>query len=166
MHLEVPRVPGRAELLVGPPAPHGKLHGMGLSQHNHARRNHLLHQRGGGGRAAVSPSATAAGGHAPLDLHDILDRHRDAVQRADAMARRHGVGRGFCRHSSIVCVHFDEGMELVVVTGNALEIALDDIHRADLTPGHSVTQPVHRFKRELRHRGHDLSPRSIASSLN
>jgi hypothetical protein len=33
-------------------------------------------------------------------------------------------------------------------------------------PGHSVTQPVHRFKRELRHRGHDPSPRLIVNSGN
>jgi hypothetical protein len=46
-------------------------------------------------------------------------------------------------------------MKFVVVTGNAIEIALNDIHRANLTPSHLVTQLVHWFKRELRHRRHN-----------
>ena len=163
MHREVPRIPGGPELLVGPPAPHGELDGVGLPQHDHARRNHLLHQGRGIGRAAVVPGPTAPRGHAARDLDEILHRHRDAVERADAMARRHGGRRGVRRGPGLVCVEIDVRVELCIVTGDAVQVALDDVHRGDLTLRHTVTQLVHRLECEWRLRRHGQSPCSCAS---
>ena len=158
MSREVPRIPGGPELLVGPPATHSKLDGMGLPQHDHARRNHLLHQGGGRGRAAVVPGPTAPCGHAARDLDEILHRHRDAVERADAMARRHGGRRGVRRGPGLVGVDIDVRVELRIITGDAVQVALDDFYRGDLTLRHTVTQLVHRLECEWRLRRHGQSP--------
>ena len=118
---------------------------MGLPQHDHARRNHLLHQGGGRGRAAVMPGPTAPRGHAARDLDEILHRHRDAMERADAMARRHAGRRGVRRGPGLVGVDIDVRVELCIITGDAVQVALDDCYRGDLTlrpDGHAAGAPA------------------------
>src|SRR4030095_14536770 len=99
--------------------------------------------------------------HAARDLDEILHRHRDAVERADAMARRHAGRRGVRCGPGIVGVNIDVRVELGIITGDAVQVALDDCYRGDLTLRHTVTQLVHRLRWEER-----LCRRGQSSSLS
>ena len=116
MHREVPRIPGGPELLVGPQPPWR----IGRCESSPARSCPPQpssppgsRYRASGGRARPDSPR----GHAARDLDEILHRHRDAVERADAMARHHGGRRGVRRNPGLVCVDIDVRVELCIVTG-------------------------------------------------
>ena len=96
--------------------------------------------RASGGRARPDSPR----GHAARDLDEILHRHRDAVERADAMARRHGGRRGVRRGPGLVCVDIDVRVELCIITGDAVQVALDDVYRGDhpSSYGHAAGAPA------------------------
>ena len=72
----------------------------------------LRMQRGGVRRDPVAPGRGTAHGDLALDLDEVLDRDRDAVQRADSMAGPDGLVRGLGGKPGVGGVDRDEGVEL------------------------------------------------------
>jgi hypothetical protein len=78
-------------MLIGAPAAIGKFNGMGLAKIDDARRHKLADQRGGVGRDPVAPRGRPAHSDLAFDLYKILDRDRDAMERANTMAGTDGL---------------------------------------------------------------------------
>src|SRR6185437_6163153 len=91
MRICVPRVPWRTEMLVGAPAAIGELNGVGLAEIDHARRHQLAHQRGGVWSDSATPCSRPAHGDLALDLHEVLDRDRNAMKWTDGMPGSNGL---------------------------------------------------------------------------
>ena len=132
MHREVPRVPGRAHVGVGAPAAHGELDGVGLAEHDHARRDGPLRERGGDRRDPLGPDLRATGRHAPLEVDQVLERDGHAVERAHAVAGADRAVGALGGEPGVVRVHRDEGVERGVATLDALE---EGLHRLDRGQG-------------------------------
>ena len=104
---------------------------MRFADDDHAGADQLLRQGGRTGASAIAPRRAAAGRHAAFQLDQILECDWDAVQRSDGVTRADClVGRlrgkaGFRR------VNLDEGVQLRVQPGDALEARVDDIDRRD-----------------------------------
>src|SRR3954451_13852883 len=91
MCVGIPRVPRRAQMLVGAPAAIGKFNGMGLAKIDDACRHKLADQRGSVGRDPVVPRGRPAHSALAFDLYEILDRDGYAMERANAMAGTDGL---------------------------------------------------------------------------
>src|SRR6202030_4230109 len=83
--LGVPRVPRRAAVLVGPPPAHRKLDRVGLANDDETGGDELLRQSRRIGRAPLAPYLRPAGRDPPLDLDQVFEGNRNAVQRPDPM---------------------------------------------------------------------------------
>ena len=126
---EIPRVPRRAEMLVGAPAAHREFDRVGLAEHDHALREKAARQGRGGRRAAVAPHHRAAGRDAALDVDQVFERDRHAVQRSDRMAGADRLVGGLGGEPRVVGIDVDKGVQLRIVRGDAGEQRLDDIDR-------------------------------------
>ncbi len=71
----------------------------------------LRMQRRGVRRDPVAPGGGAAHRDLALDLHQVLDRDRNAVQRADGVAGADGLVRGLGGEPGIGGVDRDEGVQ-------------------------------------------------------
>ena len=131
MGLGVPGVPRRAQMLVGAPAAEGELHRVRLADDDHAGADQLLRQGGGAGGTAVAPHRGAAGRHAAFELDEVLERNRNAVQRPDGVARADGLVGRLRGEAGLRLVDLDEGVQLRVQPGDALEAGGDDVDRRD-----------------------------------
>ena len=129
MCLRIPGVPRRAHRRVAAPGAVGEFDQMRLAQRNHARGEQMC---GGGciiGCNAVGTRLRSGSGHPAADMHEVLDRYRQPVQRA---ARLAGVALaiGGCRRCQrVVAIHLDEGVQVTVERGDAVEIRRDDLAR-------------------------------------
>src|SRR5262245_50425805 len=131
MDAGVPRVPRRAQVLVGAPTSERKLHRVGLADDDHSGAKELLRQGGGDGGAAVAPHRAAAGCNTPIELHEVLERNRDAVQRPDRMPRADGLVSSLRRQSRLLFIDLDERVELAIEPGDALQASGGDLHGRD-----------------------------------
>ena len=129
MGLGIPGIPRCAQVLVGAPAAEGELHRMRLADDDHAGADQLLRQGGRAGAAALTPYGRAAGRHTTFHLDQILERDRDAMQRPDGVARTDGLVGGVRRETCLLVVDLDEGVQLRVELGDALETGGDDVDR-------------------------------------
>src|SRR5262245_32239438 len=102
---------------------------MGLADYDHAGADELLGKGGSAGAAAVAPCGAAPGSHSAFELDQILERDGDAVQRPDGVARPDGLIGRLCGQASFGLVNLDEGVQLWVQVGNALEATADDLDR-------------------------------------
>ena len=129
MRLQIPRVPRRAEMLVGAPAAHRELDRVGLPQYDHALREKAAGQGGGRRRAAVAPRHRAAGRDAALDVDQVFERDRHAVQRPDRMAGADRLVGRLGGETGVVGIDIDKGVQFRIVRRDARQHCLDDIDR-------------------------------------
>ena len=129
----VPRVPRRAAVLVGAPAAHRELDRMRLADHDQPGGDQAPGERGGTGRPPLAPNLRAAGRNPPLDLDQILERDRYAVQRADTMSRSDRLVGRLSGEPRLLGVHLDKGMELCIRRLDPRERGIDDIDRREPT---------------------------------
>ena len=99
---------------------------MRLAEDDHARRDRALGERGGDRRDAVRPVLRAAGGDATLEIHEVLERDRHAVQRADAVPGADGPVGAFGGEPRLLVVEGDERVQGRVAL-DALEQRIDDV---------------------------------------
>ncbi|MBV1799527.1 hypothetical protein KSF81_22160 [Siccirubricoccus sp. G192] len=102
---------------------------MRLADHDHAGGNQAPRQRGRPFRPAVPPDRAAAGGDLAFDLHQVLQRDGDAVQRPDRMAGADGLVGGLGRQVGIRGIDIDEGLQLRLQPFDAREAILDEFDR-------------------------------------
>ena len=145
-------------MLVGAPAAHRKLDRVRLAENDHAGCDQLAGQRGGGRRTPVAPRHRAAGRDPPFEVDQILQRDRDAVQRADRMARADRFVGGLGGKSGIVAIDIDVGVQFAVEPRDAREKRLDNIDRRQ-TPrcdlgGELVSRLIGRIGVGRAHRDH------------
>src|SRR5262249_36021885 len=101
-------------MLVGAPAAEGELHRVGLAEDDHTGADELPSQRGGEGRATAAPNRAATGRNAPLELDEVLERDRDAVQRPDRVPWTHGLVGGFRSQPRFLVIDLDKGVKFAV----------------------------------------------------
>ncbi len=80
-------------------------------------------------RAAVAPHHRAAGRDPALDVDQVLERDRHAVQRPDRMAGADRLVGRLGGEPRVVGIDLDKGVQLRVVRRDAREQRLDDIDR-------------------------------------
>jgi hypothetical protein len=114
-------------VLVGPPAAEGELYGVRLADDDHAGSDQLSCQRRRAGGAAFAPNRATAGGHAPFELNQILERDRNAVQGADGVARSDGLVGRFGGGPCLRGKHVDKGVQLSIQPIDALKAGIDNI---------------------------------------
>ena len=81
--LKIPRIFWGSHMLVGTKTPHGEFDGVGFPQNDHSSFDHPANQGRCQGRAAILPYHRAPGGDFPLNVNDVFDRNRDALQWSD-----------------------------------------------------------------------------------
>ena len=124
---EVPGIPRRAELRVGPVPAHRELDRVGLAEHDHARLDEAPRQGRGHRRDTAGPRLRPAGGDSALELHQVLQRDRDAVEWPDAVARAQGALRALGREPRLVRVDGHERVERGVTGRDPREERLDQV---------------------------------------
>ncbi len=129
---DVPRIVGRAvNRIVALPVGQHHRH-VALAEQRHARIDHALRQHGGRLRDVVLHRRQAPGGGRARDLKALLDGHRHAVQRPEALPLlQRGVG-GFRALARLLAVHPDDRVELRIVCLDAAEEVIEQFERAQL----------------------------------
>ena len=108
MRARVPRIPRRAHRLVAAPAAERKFDHVRLAERNHAGREQTIDGGRGFRRDASVPRLGARGRHAALDVQQVLERDRQAVQRtAGEASLALQVGRAARRRERLVAVDLD-----------------------------------------------------------
>ena len=102
---------------------------------------------------AVPPDRAAAGGDPALDLDEVLQRDRDAVQRPDGVAGADGLVGGLGGQTGLRGVDLDEGVELRVKRLDAGEIRFDHLYRREPSRGDVGRELVDGLEDEIA--GHD-----------
>ena len=96
------------------------------------------------GAIAVAPGGGAAHGDLALDLHEVLDRDRDAVERADGMAGTDGLVGGLGGEPGVGGVDRDERLELGFQTFDACQVFIHEVDRRQAARGDLGRQCVDR----------------------
>ena len=156
-HREVPGVPGRPHVAIGAPRAHREFDGPGLAEHDDPGRDEAAREGRGDRRDAVLPDLRAAGGDAPFEIDDVLERDRHPVEAPDRVAGAPRKVRGPRRGPRFVGVDRDEGVELPVQPLDPSERRFDELLGREIARGQRICGGVR--AQELARR-HVLSPRS------
>ncbi len=136
--LQVPGVPGGAEVRVGAPAAIGELHRVGLADDDHPLRDQAPGDGGGAGGEPGPVGGRAAHGDAALDVDQVLQRDRHPVERPDRVAGADRPVGALRREARIVGEHRGEGLELRLAGRDGLEHRLHGLDRRDRFAGNSL----------------------------
>jgi len=111
---------------VGAERPHREFDGVRLAEHDHAGADQPLGERRRHRRHAIDPRLRAAGRDAAFQIDQVLERDRDAVQRADAMTAPDRAVGGLGGQARLGLVDSDVAMESLARL-DAREQRVDDV---------------------------------------
>ncbi len=100
---------------------------MHLAERDHPRRKQTLGRGRGLLRDAVGTSLRASGRHSAADVHEVLDRNGEPVQRSLGATRGALAIGSFRGGERFVAVDLDKTVELAVEQCDALEEGGDDL---------------------------------------
>ena len=129
MCLRIPRVPRRAHRRVAAPGAVGEFDQMRLAQRNHARGEQMVGSACGLSGDTMRACQRSGGRYPAAEMHQILDRDRQPMQRS---ARRAGAAFAIGsrrRAQRVIAIHLDEGVQAAIERGDAVEIRRDDLAR-------------------------------------
>jgi len=134
---------------VGAEAAHREFDAVRLAEHDHAGADQLARERGGMRRDALLPHFRAARRHTALQVDDVLQRDRDAVERADAVPGGNRLIGCLRRTQCFLRVDGDECVQLFSMACDAGEENLGQLRRGECAPGHVGRQFVYGCEREI-----------------
>ena len=106
---------------------------VAFAEQSDAGVDHALRRYGGFGGDVVFQPRDAPGGRRARDLETLLDGHRDAMQRAEALALLLQCGiRRFRALARLVAVHPDDGIERRIVFFDPRQEVVEQFERAHL----------------------------------
>jgi len=102
-----------------------------FAEHDQALPDEATGERRGACRDAASPRLAAAGDDAALDLDQVLQGDRDAVQRPNGVTGANRLFGRFRRQSGVLGIDLHKGLELWLPHLDAREIDFDEVDRRE-----------------------------------
>jgi hypothetical protein len=131
-----------------------------LAERDHAGREQALDRRSGVIGDAAAPALRSGGGRVPREMQQVLERDRQAVQRAAGKSRRALEVRGPGRGDGVVAVHVDERVQALVERRDPREAGVDDFAGRSLARRQQAGEVGQRMEREVGGHGARVSNRA------